>query len=66
MRAHVYYLAMIVAWPAAAWFVVEAALRLSFGHPVAAGSSLAMAACAGGMIALASLRRRQLAAMQGA
>jgi hypothetical protein len=60
MRRTCYRAFELLAWPAAAWCLLEACLRLALGDPRAAGSALALAACAAATIAASRLRRQSL------
>ena len=63
MRDRTYRLIEIVAWPAAAWGVVELLLRAMSGYSAGASDTALVMACASLSIFLARTRRRMLTAI---
>lgn len=61
MRNNAYWLFALVAWPAAAWGVIELALRAATGTAEGMLDTAAVTACAFTTIAAARMRRRALA-----
>ncbi len=62
MRDRSYWLAELVAWPAAVWGGIELLLRLAAGYPAGAPQAALVTACAVLTIYLARTRRGMLAA----
>lgn len=60
MRDRAYWLAALVAWPALAWCVAEAALRVASGYSAGATQLALTAACAAGTIIAVRVRRASL------
>ena len=61
MRDNAYWLFALVAWPAAAWGVIELVLRVAAGSTEGMLDTAAMTTCAFGTIAATTMRRRALA-----
>lgn len=61
MRDRFYWLAALVAWPALAWCLAEAGLRVASGYSAGATQLALTAACAAGTIVAVHVRRTSLA-----